>query len=106
MIMEYQWEPGWDNAENNNGASKEQVRKILMTAAKFGEGDRGLLEALERESNQIKVMKGIHQSSDLHITVDYVAETWHVNLVGTATGGIAGYRVSKVTKQKAMARRY
>jgi hypothetical protein len=106
MIMEYQWEPGWDDADNNNGASKEQVRNILINAAKFGEGDRGLLEALGRESNQIRIMKGIHQSSDLHITVDYVAETWHVNLVGTATGGIAGYRVSKVTKQKAVARRY
>jgi hypothetical protein len=99
--MAFQWEAGWDGANNNNGATAAEITHICSTATNLGSGDQGLRHALTGASNDIKVVKGIHQEQGdtfPHITVDYSGGRWHVNLVATAAGGRAGYRVGQCTQ--------
>jgi hypothetical protein len=92
--------PDWSQPSNNNGASETEIIAILRTANN-GTGDSGLRDALVANSNQVTVVKGIHRdthTTDMHITVDYLAGYWHVHLVETSAGGAAGYRVSSVSQ--------
>lgn len=97
--MAFNWAPGWDSTDNNNGATKAQITTILATAVRLGSGDAGLLEALSAASDQVTIDKGIHPEP-LHVTVGYLGGTWHVDLVATKDGPPAGYRVGKVTQWK------
>lgn len=98
--MAFEWEAGWDGADNNNGATTAEITQICSTATRLGSGDAGLREALTAASANVKVVKGIHQEGrDFpHITVDYSGGRWHVNLVATAAGGRAGYRVGQCSQ--------
>src|SRR5580658_7279788 len=99
--MAFQWQAGWDGANNNNGATAAEITTICATANQFGTGDAGLRQALTNASNDVSVVKGIHQEQGdefPHITVDYSGGRWHVNLVATASGGRAGYRVGRCTQ--------
>ncbi len=96
--MAFLWTAGWDDKDNNNGATQEEITTILSKAKMFGSGDSGLLQALADASGTVTIEKGIHQDNDPHIRVFYLGGTWHVNMVQTATGGRAGYRVGKVSQ--------
>jgi hypothetical protein len=99
--MAFQWQAGWNDAGNNNGATQDNITTICATATRFGRGDAGLLTALTNASNHVSVVKGIHQEEGdnlPHITVDYSGGRWHVNLVQTSGGGVAGYRVGQCTQ--------
>ena len=95
--MAFSWSYGWDTSDNNNGATEEEIIKILGTAG-GARGDKSLLDALADASGMVTIEKGIHQDSDLHIRVFFLGGTWHVNLVQTAHGGRAGYRVREVSQ--------
>ena len=99
--MAFTWAQGWDDENNNNGATAEDITKILATAEKLGEGDAGLRKALTNADDSVTIDKGIHPQGP-HITVGYLGGTWHVDLVGTANGGVAGYRVGKVSQHRQM----
>jgi hypothetical protein len=65
------------------------------------ERDSGLRQALTTASSTISVVKGIHQEvgdNFPHVTVDYSGGRGHVNLVATAAGGVAGYRVGQCSQ--------
>jgi hypothetical protein len=99
--MAFQWQAGWDSAANNNGATAAEITQICSTATLLGSGDAGLREALTAASGNVSVVKGIHQEDANrfpHITVDYSGGRWHVNLVATAAGGRAGYRVGQCSQ--------
>jgi hypothetical protein len=101
--MAFQWQAGWDSAANNNGATAAEITKICSTAVKLGAGDKGLREALAGDSDTVSVVKGIHEEKANkfpHVTVDYSGGRWHVNLVATAAGGRAGYRVGQCSQWK------
>jgi hypothetical protein len=96
---------GWDTyPANNNRATAAQILTILATANSTGTGDAGLRAALTVVSPQsalVDVIKGIHQDNGdnrPHITVDYLGGRWHVDLVQTSVGGVAGYRVGAVSQ--------
>lgn len=100
--MAFKWDANWNQKDqkgyaNNVGKyTKEQLTPFLK-ATTFSSGDDGLRLRLSQESGEITILKGLHDK-DEHVTVLYSGGTWHVNLVGTATGG---YRVGKVTQWKA-----
>jgi hypothetical protein len=99
--MAFNFQAEWDSAANNNGATAAEITTICSSAVRLGSGDQGLREALAGDSSNISVVKGIHQErgdSFPHITVDYSGGRWHVNLVATASGGRAGYRVGQCTQ--------
>jgi len=99
--MPFDFQAGWDSAANNNGATTAQITTICATANRLGSGDAGLREELTNGTAEISVVKGIHQDTNLtfpHITVDYLGGRWHVGLVQTATGGVAGYRVGNCSQ--------
>ena len=96
--MPFKWTAGWDTVPgNNNGATQAQIITILATANNFGTGDAGLRNALTIQDDSVTIEKGIHAEGP-HIRVFYSGGTWHVNLVGTKDGGLAGYRVGSVTQ--------
>lgn len=97
--MAFTWNQGWDSTANNNGATQQDIITILGTAEKFGKGDAGLLKALTDEDSSITIDKGIHDPGP-HVTVGYKGGTWHVDLIGTAAGGKAGYRVGQVSQNR------
>ncbi len=100
--MAFNFDNNWNGPNNNNGASKEEVTTILKTAKtrfNVATGDAGLVDCLSKESDQVTVEKGIHDKGP-HIKVTYLGGTYHVDLVVTAAGGRAGYRVTKVTSDK------
>lgn len=97
--MAFKWNDDWNAKGNNNGATQDEIITILKTALKLGTGDEGLREALVKESEEVAIEKGIHPPGQ-HIRVFYKGGTWHVNLVGTAAGGAAGYRVGNVEQFK------
>jgi len=98
--MAFVWTAGWDDKDNNNGATADEITAILSKAKLFGKGDSGLLQALSDASSQVTIEKGIHQDSNVHVRVFYLGGTWHVNLLETAVGGRAGYRVKEVSQFK------
>jgi hypothetical protein len=92
----FEWGSSWDSFGNHNGAPKDYVIKILKTANnKWIDGDQGIKEMLESESSEITIMKGIHQKSDLHITIMYFGEQYHVSV----KSGASGDRVGGITKR-------
>jgi len=100
--MAFKWDANWNQKdkngyENNIGKySKEQLTKFLKNTQFAKSGDAGLLKALSEDSDQVTIMKGLHDKDD-HVTVSYSGGMWHVNLLGTADGG---YRVSTVSQWK------
>lgn len=100
--MPFIFQAGWDSAANNNGASEAQIQAICANPAIIhANGDAGLRAALQANQDSVSVVKGIHQENNLkfpHLTVDYLGGRWHVDLVTTAVGGVAGYRVSNVSQ--------
>jgi hypothetical protein len=99
--MAFQWQATWNAADNNNGATQAQITTICGTANTYGSADSGLRQALTTASSTISVVKGIHQEvgdNFPHVTVDYSGGRWHVNLVATAAGGVAGYRVGQCSQ--------
>ena len=92
----FAWENGWDEHDNNDGSSQDYVAKLLKTADKsWVTGDTGIKAALASESSGITIMKGIHQKDDLHITIMYWGEQYHVSV----RGGANGDRVTSITKR-------
>jgi hypothetical protein len=99
--MAFGFSSGWDSSDNNNGATADEITAILKTAkyCGVGRGDSGLMEALSNASDTVTVEKGIH-SPGPHIRLAYLGGTWHADLLDTASGGRAGYRVSKTSQFK------
>ena len=95
--------PDWRQPLNNHGAGETRITAVVRTANN-GTGDSGLRDALVANSSQVAVVNGIHRdthTTDMHITVDYLAGYWHVPLVETFAGGAAGFRVSSVSQWRA-----
>lgn len=92
----FNWDLSWDAVGNHDGTTKDYVIKILKTANnRWIDGDQGIKEALESESSEVTIMKGIHQKADPHVTILYMGEQYHVNVKGGANGD----RVGAITKR-------
>ncbi len=89
--MPFAFAPDWNAPGNNDsGASADDIMRFCQSAQRFGQGDASLLAALAQGSDQVKVLKGLHQetlSDAAHITVEYAGGVWHVQMPTTATGG-------------------
>ena len=100
--MAYSWDPNWNNAGNNNGASQAQIAAILGTAMNQGaSGDNGLRMTLASggtgpNGDNVIIDKGIHPPGP-HIRVGYYGGTWHIGLVTTGPG-VAEFTVGAVTQ--------
>lgn len=94
--MAFKWKSGWDSQNNHNGTKQDYVVTVLRTANNMWiDGDQGIKECLAGESDEIEIVKGIHQDSDLHVTIEYRGEHYHVNV----REGANGQRVSGISKR-------